>query len=493
MTDLAALVDREIGEVTTPRRASTTTFHAPRTVQKYVTVGLDAVFIVLAAVVALFGRNVLPWFRTVNDLDSIVGPFWVGIGALWLLVLAALGAYKEKNQGTGTREYSTVFNASALTAGITGVCLYLSHYPLSRGFFVLVFVIGTIALGGERYALRHVLHAARRRGLFTTPVLVSGDSGHIDELVRVLRRESWLGLDVVGCLTDEQLNTTPGGIPCVGSLADIEEATGHFGVDLVLFAGGAFKESSDFRRTAWELEERQVRMIVVPDVSDVSAERVQLRPVAGIPLVHVEPPQSVQAARLAKRLFDIVGAGFLTLLASPVMLLTAIAIKLDDGGPVLFRQKRVGLRGETFSCLKFRSMCVNAEQLQKTMTSDKTDDDINFKKRNDPRITRVGKFIRRTSIDELPQFINVLRGDMSLVGPRPALPKEVAKYSTTALRRLHVRPGLTGLWQVSGRANLSWDDTLHYDLFYVDNWSMMQDMSIIVRTLRAVVRGDGAY
>ncbi len=462
------------------------------TLRRNLAVSLDAGLIALSTILAIIGRNSLPWFSSA-DVAPAVKPLWFVITIVWMGLLAALGAYKDKNQGTGTREYQTVANASALTAGLVGVCLYLTHYELPRGFFGLLFVGGTSVLLTGRYCLRQVTHALRRRGRLMVPVLVAGDPEHVDQVAEVLRRESWMGLRVDGSLLDAAVEATPGGIPRVGSLSQVEKAAERQGVDVVVFASGALKDSADFRRTAWELEERQVRMIVVPDITDVSAERVQLRPVAGIPLVHVEPPTAVQAARFAKRAFDVVGATFLMLFSLPVVAATALAIKLDDGGPVFFRQQRVGLREETFSCFKFRSMCVDAEQVQQRLMSDKTDDDIMFKMHRDPRITRVGRFIRRMSIDEIPQFLNVLRGDMSLVGPRPALPQEVALYTPTALRRLHVRPGLTGLWQVSGRADLSWEDTLRYDLFYVDNWSMMQDLLILVRTAQAVVRGSGAY
>ena len=205
-------------------------------------------------------------------------------------------------------------------------------------------------------------------------------------------------------------------------------------------------------------------------------------------------PQSLGASRGLKRTFDIVGALFVLILASPVMAVVAAGIKLQDRGPVMFGQTRVGRYGRLFTCLKFRSMVVDAEaQLASVTHLNKNADGALFKLKNDPRITRIGHVIRRLSIDELPQLINVLRGDMSLVGPRPALPSEVSKYDPDFKRRLHVRPGLTGLWQVSGRSNLSWDDTVRLDLYYVDNWSVVQDLTILARTVQAVVRSNGAY
>lgn len=218
-----------------------------------------------------------------------------------------------------------------------------------------------------------------------------------------------------------------------------------------------------------------------------------LRPVGGLPLVYVERPQSEAASTWLKRAFDIVGAAAVLLLASPIMAITALLIKREDGGPVLFRQERVGRDGTTFPCLKFRSMVVDAEAKLRALQSQNMADGVLFKMTDDPRITRIGKVIRRLSIDELPQLVNVLRGEMSLVGPRPSLPSEVERYHSDVMRRLRVRPGLTGLWQVSGRSDLSWDDAVRLDLYYVDNWSMMQDLHILVRTVRAVLASRGAY
>jgi exopolysaccharide biosynthesis polyprenyl glycosylphosphotransferase len=261
----------------------------------------------------------------------------------------------------------------------------------------------------------------------------------------------------------------------------------------VIFADGSFPTPADFRRMAWQLEDLDTQMIVVPAITDTSAQRLEVRPVAGLPLVDVERPRAIASGRWVKRTFDIVGAGLLLLLAAPVMGLVALAIKLEDGGPVLFRQLRVGRKGEVFECLKFRSMVPDAEARLAALADLNEGAGPLFKMTRDPRITRVGRFIRRFSIDELPQFWNALVGDMSLVGPRPALPSEVARYDSDARRRLDVRPGLTGLWQVSGRSDLAWDDAIRLDLYYVDNWSMVQDLMILGKTANAVVGSAGAY
>jgi exopolysaccharide biosynthesis polyprenyl glycosylphosphotransferase len=263
--------------------------------------------------------------------------------------------------------------------------------------------------------------------------------------------------------------------------------------DVVFFAGGAIDSGSELRRAVWELTEHGVQVVVAPSVSDISRERVQVRPVGGLPLMHIDPPGSTDAVRWGKRLFDIIGSAALLVLFSPLLAFAAARIKSADPGPVLFHQTRVGRLGKEFQCLKLRTMVVDAEDRLLDLQNQLGYITGLFKMRDDPRITKPGRWLRRFSIDELPQLWNVLRGDMSLVGPRPPLPREVATYDYFATRRLQVRPGLTGLWQVSGRSDLSWDETVRLDLYYVDNWSMVQDLTILTRTLTAVLSSRGAY
>ncbi|MEO6999858.1 MAG: sugar transferase, partial [Terracoccus sp.] len=415
---------------------------------------------------------------------------------LWMVVLGINGAYARSHLGVGTSEYAKVIFASGMAAGLIGISSYLTRFNLSRGFFVLLFVVGVPSLLLWRFAARRAIHDAHRRGRLTTRVLLAGAASHVDDVATVLERESWLGYDIVGALVPEPTHrtTTDHGVRVVGDTSVISAAALDLGADLVVFTEGAFPSATDFRRIAWDLEGRHVQMAVVPSLSDISSGRMAMRPVGGLPLVHVEEPQSLGASRTSKRLFDIVGATVALLLASPVLAAFAIAIKRGDGGPVLFRQTRVGRDGQLFECLKFRSMVVDAEsELASVSHLNANAEGVLFKAQHDPRVTKVGQLIRRFSIDEIPQFVNVLRGDMSLVGPRPALPAEVSRYNPDVQRRLHVRPGLTGLWQVSGRSDLSWDDTVRLDLYYVDNWSMVQDLTIMARTARAVVRSTGAY
>lgn len=283
-------------------------------------------------------------------------------------------------------------------------------------------------------------------------------------------------------------------VPVLGEPRDVVAVAQRTKASAVIFVEGSFSRAYQFNRLARALEGQDTELIIVPALSDISSQRMTIRPVAGMPLVHIEKPQAERAGGWFKRAFDIIGSVLLLIVTSPILLIAAIAIKHEDGGPVFYKQRRVGRKGEIFECYKLRSMVVNADEIKATMSADKNESDgVLFKMKNDPRITKCGRFHRRYSIDEIPQFYNVLRGDMSLVGPRPALENEVTAYESHVRRRLDVRPGVTGLWQVSGRSDLSWEDTVRLDLYYVDNWSILQDASILIRTFRAVLTCSGAY
>ena len=416
-----------------------------------------------------------------------------GLGLAWLLALRLTGAYSIRHLTAGADEYKRVINAAAGAAGLFGIACFLMKYDYPRLTFALWMVFGVLALWAGRYTRRHVMQRFHAKGLMQTPVLVAGSDHHVDEVAIALQRARWSGYKIVGAVTREDRRQTATGLPVLGLFDDVVDVIKSKGIATVIFTEGSFASPAEFRRLAWKLEECQVQMMVVPTMADVGADRLEFSPMAGLPLVSVDRPRALNSLRWSKRFTDIVGSAVLLVLAAPVLLLAALAIKLEDGGPVIFRQSRVGLKGEEFYCLKFRSMCVDAEAKIAALQSQNEGAGLLFKMAHDPRITRVGNFIRRFSIDELPQLWNTLRGDMSLVGPRPALPREVAQYDSDTMRRLHVRPGLTGLWQVSGRSNLSWEDTVRLDLYYVDNWSAVRDLMILAKTAKAVLGSSGAY
>ena len=299
---------------------------------------------------------------------------------------------------------------------------------------------------------------------------------------------------MIGCLVPAVHagpETISSGVPVLGLIEDVRAVVDEVSPDIVFFTAGAVKSSTQLRRLAWDLEDHaHVQIIVAPNVTDVSSERVRIRPVAGLPLMHLGRSRSQLATNDAKRAFDLVGSIAILALIWPLLLGLMLWVRLHDGGPALFRQTRVGREGAHFTCLKLRSMSMDAEE---RLAQIEARDHVLFKSVDDPRVTRPGKLIRRFSLDELPQLWNVVRGEMSLVGPRPPLPSEVEQYEDDMLRRLNVLPGLTGLWQVSGRSDLSWEDTVRLDLYYVDNWSMVQDVLILARTVTAVLASRGAY
>ena len=455
---------------------------------------LDAVVITLTVVVSVAIRAEVSVGGN-GEVDLTWSALVIGpeILAAWIAMIYLLRGYRDNVFGAGTDEFKRVLNASLYTSAVIGVMCYLAKFQLSRVFFAATFVIGTIALLLGRWALRRLIHAARRHGVLRQRTLLVGTCTQIDEIAAVLRRETWLGYDLVGALGECPDAETPGGVPMLGGADELVALAQADTVDTVFLAGAGVASGEEMRRLVWALERRGVNIVVAPSVTEVSSERIRVRPVGGLPLMHISPPTARDAASLGKRTFDIVGASALLLFFAPVLLMIALAVRLGDGGPALFRQTRTGRGGVEFACLKYRTMVVDAEARLAELKAEAGFEGGLFKMADDPRITRVGGLLRRLSLDELPQLINVLRGDMSLVGPRPPLPSEVAEYTEDVHRRLHVRPGLTGLWQVSGRSDLSFEEAVRLDLYYVDNWSMLQDLSILARTVGAVVNSRGAY
>jgi exopolysaccharide biosynthesis polyprenyl glycosylphosphotransferase len=457
----------------------------------------DLVVVSLVTVLATVGRMRLPFFVEAGDVDNLVAIVGVPIVIGWIIFIALHGAYSPHVMGAGTTEYKLVVRATMVAAGTTGVVCYLAKFQFSRGFFFLLIILGTPALLLGRFVLRRAVYVLRRRGHLVHRVVVAGSAAQVDEVARVLDRERWLGYHVIGAVLPavEAAECTPRGVPVLGSTARTAAIVTDTDCDIVLFAGGAVTSAQQMRRAAWELAETSVQIMLVPSLTDVAGDRVRVRPAAGLQLMELEGPRAQNATRISKRTFDLVGAAVLLVLASPLLIATAIAIRMHDGGPVLFRQQRVGRNGDLFDCYKFRSMVMGADGMLDAVASANKHEEghVLFKAEHDPRVTPPGRLIRRFSLDEMPQFLNVLRGEMSLVGPRPPLPGEVERYSDDVRRRLAVRPGMTGLWQVSGRSDLSWEDSVRLDLYYVDNWSIVQDLAILARTMLAVVSSRGAY
>jgi exopolysaccharide biosynthesis polyprenyl glycosylphosphotransferase len=416
------------------------------------------------------------------------------IAAVWLAVLALASTYSSRVLGSGADEFKLIGVATGWTAALVAVACFLTKSNLSRQYFLLVFAVGVTLLLMGRYVTRQMLHAAHRAGKFVTDVVVVGGYYQTLELIEVLQREAWTGYRVVGvCLPETDEHRKVSNIPVVGDTTHVREALQATLAEAVFLTSGAGANSTEFRRISWQLEGTGADLAVLPSITDVAGPRIRVRPLAGLPLLHLELPAFAGYQRVLKRLLDIVAAVMGLVLLSPVVLVIAVAIKLGSPGPVFFRQIRVGQDGREFWCLKFRTMVVDAERRLAELAQETDGNGLLFKMREDPRVTSVGRRLRRYSLDELPQLVNILRGDMSVVGPRPPLPSEVANYTDDLRRRLLVRPGLTGLWQVSGRSDLSLEESTRLDLYYVDNWSLMHDIEIVWKTLRAVVDGKGAY
>ncbi len=430
-----------------------------------------------------------------NVSYGVVAPV---LGVLWLIVLWMMRCYDSRMLGYGLDEYRRVTSASLRMAGGIAIAGYLVTPGIARGFLAISIASGTVGLVAARYAARKWLHRSRSRGEgWSRRVLVVGDVPHVLELVETLRREPYAGYRVVGaCIPDALLAPVPqrlGDVPVVGSFRGILEAVAAAGADTIAVTASGQLTATRLRRLGWQLEGTGVDLVLAPALTDVAGPRIHTRPVAGLPLIHVEAPEFRGGRKLVKTCVDLAIASLVTLLLLPLLAIIAVAVKLDSRGPVIFRQTRVGRGGREFGVFKFRTMVVNADALLAQLAARNETDGLMFKMRRDPRVTRVGRILRKWSLDELPQLFNVLAGHMSLIGPRPPLPSEVARYDGDVARRLLVKPGMTGLWQVSGRSDLSWEDGVRLDLYYVENWSLTTDLTILWKTFGAVLQGRGAY
>lgn len=438
------------------------------------------------------------WFR----FDGYPNATYLALAAItplvWVLTVAFADGYDHRILGSGTMEYRAIWSAVLwLTAG-TAFVSYVTKAQVARGFVLTAIPLILVLSEVCRWVLRHWLGAQRRDGLCFSPTVVVGRVDSVADMVREIQNNPASGLTVVaacvsGLDSGDYLGSSVGGVPVYGGPETALLAVNEYQAEVVAVSSHPDLVGHSLRRLGWALEELGVDLVVSPGIVEVAGPRLTLRPTAGMSLLHVERPLHSGLRAVGKMLLDRVLALSITFFFLPLMVAVAIAIKLENPGPVFFRQTRIGAQGRPFGMVKFRSMVTNAEALLADLAEESDGNGILFKMKDDPRVTKVGKFIRRFSIDELPQLINVVRGEMSLIGPRPPLPSEVAEYESDAVRRLHVRPGMTGLWQVSGRSDLSWEESLRLDLWYVDNWTPILDLQILVRTFKAVLRGSGAY
>ena len=420
--------------------------------------------------------------------------FSLAMPVLWVASVALLDCYEPRVLGLGSEEFQRVLRAFVGLTALVGFVSFGLKLEVARSYIVLALPLTTALCVLGRYAARKWLHRRRRRGDYLHTVVAVGGEQAVADLVVQLRRDQHSGMHVVGaCLTAGDGARLVGlGVPLLGSVDDVAEAIRHSGADTVAVASGL--EPVRLRRLSWELEGSDSDLVVAPGLIEVAGPRLHIRPVSGLPLLHVEEPQFTGVRRLVKGAFDRTVAAVVLLALLPLLLLIALGVHLSGPGPVIFRQTRTGREGREFTLYKFRSMYSDAEQ-RRAEVADRNQraEGLLFKIRNDPRVTPLGRLLRRLSLDELPQLVNVLLGHMSLVGPRPPLPEEVALYEDDVRRRLLVKPGLTGLWQVSGRSDLTWEESVRLDLRYVENWSFALDLMILWKTGSAICRGRGAY
>ncbi len=450
----------------------------------------DLVIIAVALPVGLLFTDGLLFDQFPGALAGITG-------VVLLTSMVTCGIWEQRVLGQGVEEFRRLGNAVLATIFLLGLTALATDIGNFRPWVFGVLPATGLCLVTSRYAMRRVLHARRRQGRCMYPVLVAGDLDEVADFIGRTRKESHNGWSVTGVCIPGETADGPAhevrGVPVVGGLADVPALVHEGGYQVVAVAPAAHWNRQRLRELAWDLEGSSAELVVAPALMEVTGPRLHVAPVYGLTLLRVSQPTFTGLRWMLKSAVDRIAALLALIVIAPVLLAIALAIKCGDRGPILFGQQRVGKGGCAFRMLKFRSMVVDAERHRIQLDHVNEGAGLLFKVRADPRVTRLGGVLRRYSLDELPQLVNVLIGHMSLVGPRPPLPVEVEQYAYDARRRLLVKPGLTGLWQVSGRSDLSWEETVSLDLRYVENWSFAMDAVILWKTFGAVLRGRGAY
>lgn len=421
--------------------------------------------------------------------------------ALWIGMLQVFRTRSARGMAVGATEYKRVLDATGATAGIFAMAALLVNGTGGRYFLLIGFPAGLAGLLAGRWLWRVWLHRRRVHGCALSDVVVVGQPADVRYVIRQIERKSGAAYRVVGVVLDgsvtaedeAEVSTASHHAPSFVGTHHVLSAVGRLRADAVIVAGPLPGGNQTIRDLGWSLEESRTEIILVSSLTNVAGPRISVRPVEGLPLMHVEQPTFDGGRHLLKRTMDIIVSALALLAMLPLFGLLAVLIRRDSAGGVFFSQTRTGRRGAPFRMHKFRTMRASAEQEKAALTAANQGAGPLFKLKDDPRVTRIGTFLRHHSLDELPQFWNVLKGDMSLVGPRPPLPDEVASYAGHEGRRLYIKPGLTGLWQINGRSNLGWDESVRLDLYYVENWSVTGDLQIMWRTFKVMIQPEGAY
>ncbi|NMN97774.1 sugar transferase [Antrihabitans stalactiti] len=461
----------------------------------------DAAVIVFAVALAQMLRFGIDGIAAQQDPDfAAVTTYSAVLSLLWILCLSLVGSRDVGLIGNGADEYRRVVAGTGWVFGTIAVGTLLLQAGMARGYLGIALPVGLIGLIAERHIWRRLLAKARARGEFTSEVIVVGCLESVASIGKRLDRATDAGYRVIGACVPgfsggvgETVQAGTRSIPILGDENSIDAALTLTSASTVAVAAVEQLGYERMRNLAWKLDALDVDLVVAPGVADVAGPRLKIRPIDNLAMLQVDRAKCEGASMIGKSIFDFVFAVVVLLVVLPVVALAAIAIKAEDGGPVFFRQERVGLGGKTFRIWKLRTMVTDADKMiDEAKTKAGQDAAVFYKSANDARITRIGHFLRKTSIDEIPQLFNVLGRDMSLVGPRPLVPGEGSHVFNFIERRTLVKPGITGLWQVSGRSSVSEEERIRLDHYYVDNWSVVQDLVIIWRTIAAVVKSDGA-
>lgn len=458
----------------------------------------DTAVITLAATVAYVARF---GFANLAAVSLPSGQRYAYISLLvvvsWSISLTAFRTRDHRIFGVGAGEYRRVVNASTTVFGLVAILFLVAEVDTARWFFTVAAPVGIVGLLISRWIWRKWLISQRKFGHYLARVVVVGTRTDVEKVVRQIEKNSGAAYTVIGAVIDDQEaesdSATLRNLSVMRGLGRVAEYASSLGADGVVVAGQPAGGSDFIHDLAWELEGKTVELILATSLANVAGPRIHFRPVDGLPLLHVEIPQFEGGKHLLKRALDVVVSATALIVLSPLFLVLSVIIKADSSGKAFFSQERVGRGGHTFSIFKFRSMVATAPDQLAELMSKNEGSGLLFKMKNDPRVTRIGKTLRKYSLDEFPQLWNVLVGDMSLVGPRPPLPQEVDGYEDHVRRRLYIKPGLTGMWQINGRSALSWEESVRLDLYYVENWSVVGDLMIMWRTVRVLINPVGAY
>jgi exopolysaccharide biosynthesis polyprenyl glycosylphosphotransferase len=488
--DIEVLGEAQTRSTTPPVAARRTPSARPWPVRlAVITFAVDVLAITISTYLAKAVAHEIGW-----DSGKPIHLNWLIFATVtvWPLVFATYGLYDLRRPTHATAEFQRLFHALLMSLLLVLLITFMADINVSHGFIVWLFGFSLVSIITGRLATRGLTHALNAREITSQVTLIAGTNDEARALARTLLRRPWMGYRVCGFveLTPSGLKSMDG-LPVFGTVEQIAEISAEQNVRSVIIAGsaagGATLQLIDSALSS------EVAVRVSPGLPNLGAARVILEPIDGMALFSLRRHRFSRRQRFIKRSLDLVVTSMALALTAPLMIGIAILVRMSSPGPILFRQRRVGEQERTFTILKFRSMIVGAHAQRDGLAAHNEADGLLFKMRRDPRVTRVGKFLRRTSLDELPQLLNVLRGDMSLVGPRPALPEEATLYSDSHRGRLRVKPGVTGLWQVNGRHDLGFEDYVRYDLFYVANWSLTMDLYILAKTIPALLRARGSY